>query len=196
MPRSSRDAEFSAFVRTHRTELLRSACLLTAGDTHLAEDLVQIALAKLYVAWPKVFRTGTAVPYVRRIIINAHIDETRRPRWRRERSVPEPPDLPDLAAGSWPGGDDAFIGAAGVDGDAVRIALGALPPRMRAAVVLRHWLDLSVEESAELLGCSEGTVKSQTAKAMARLRSLLQAETRFNENHFNYSPTTGTRRSF
>jgi RNA polymerase sigma-70 factor (sigma-E family) len=166
MPRSSRDAEFSAFVRAHRAELLRSACLLTAGDTHLAEDLVQTALARLYVAWPKVFRTGTAVPYVRRIIINAHIDETRRPRWRRERSVSEPPDLPDLTSTeSWT--DDA-------DGEAVRAALKALPPRMRAVIVLRHWFDLSVEESADLLGCSQGTVKSQTAKAAAHLRSALQ----------------------
>jgi RNA polymerase sigma-70 factor (sigma-E family) len=166
MTRTTRDQEFSTFVRAYRAELLRSACLLTAGDTHLAEDLVQTALAKLYVAWPKVLRTGTAVPYVRRIIINAHIDETRRPRWRRERSVPEPPDRPDLAlSGSW--SDHA-------DGDAVRAALAGLPPRMRAVIVLRHWLDLSVEESADLLGCSQGTVKSQAAKAAAHLRAALQ----------------------
>jgi RNA polymerase sigma-70 factor (sigma-E family) len=174
MPRSSRDAEFSAFVRSHRAELLRSACLLTAGDTHLAEDHVQTALARLYVAWPTVFRTGSAVPYVRRIIINAHIDETRRPRWRRERSVPDLPDLPDLNdvtdSGPW------FNGAESADGEAVRAALAALPPRMRAAVVLRHWLDLSVEESAELLGCSAGTVKSQTAKALLQLRRTLRVE--------------------
>lgn len=174
MPRSSRDAEFSAFVRSHRAELLRSACLLTAGDTHLAEDHVQTALARLYVAWPKVYRTGSAVPYVRRIIINAHIDETRRPRWRRERSVSdlsELPDLPDLTdPGPW------FNGAEGADGGAVREALAALPPRMRAAVVLRHWLDLSVEESADLLGCSAGTVKSQTAKALLQLRRTLSVE--------------------
>ena len=174
MPRSSRDAEFSAFVRSHRSELLRSACLLTAGDTHLAEDHVQTALARLYVAWPKVLRTGSAIPYVRRIIINAHIDETRRPRWRRERSVSdlsELPDLPDLTdPGPW------FNGAESADGGAVRTALAALPPRMRAAVVLRHWLDLSVEESADLLGCSAGTVKSQTAKALLRLRQTLSED--------------------
>ena len=71
MPRSSRDVEFSTFVRTNRAELLRTACLLTAGDTHLAEDLVQTALAKLYVAWPLVLRTGTAVGYARRIIVTS-----------------------------------------------------------------------------------------------------------------------------
>jgi RNA polymerase sigma-70 factor (sigma-E family) len=167
MPRTTRDQEFSTFVRAHRAELLRSACLLTAGDTHLAEDLVQTALAKVYVAWPKVSRTGTAVPYVRRIIINAHIDETRRPRWRRERSVPELPDRPDLTlSGPW---------SDGADGEAVRAALASLPPRMRAVIVLRYWFDLSVEESADLLGCSEGTVKSQSAKASAHLRAALSA---------------------
>jgi len=85
MPRSSRDEEFSAFVQTRRTGLVRSACLLTAGDTHLAEDLVQTALARLYVAWPKVRRAGTESAYVWRIIVNAHIDEVRRPGRRRER---------------------------------------------------------------------------------------------------------------
>jgi RNA polymerase sigma-70 factor (sigma-E family) len=171
MPRSSRDAEFSAFVRTSRADLLRTACLLTAGDTHLAEDLVQTALARLYVAWPRVLRTGTAVAYVRRIIINAHIDETRRPRWRREQSVPELPDLPDLTA-SGPG----FTGVETAGGEVIRSALAALPAGMRAVIVLRHWLDLSVDESADLLGCSSGTVKSQTAKGLARMRELLLAD--------------------
>jgi RNA polymerase sigma-70 factor (sigma-E family) len=165
MPRLPRDEEFSAFVRARRADLLRSACLLTAGDTHLAEDLVQTALARLYVAWPRVRRSGTQDAYARRIIVNAHIDEVRRPRWRRERIVPELPDGPGPAQpGTLPGG---------IDGEAIRAALAALPPRMRAAVVLRHWMDLSVEETADLLHCSEGTVKSQTAKATARLRGLL-----------------------
>ena len=94
MPRSSRDEEFSAFVQARRTGLVRSACLLTAGDTHLAEDLVQTALARLYVAWPKVRRAGTESAYVWRIIVNAHIDEVRRPSRRRERHVPVLPELP------------------------------------------------------------------------------------------------------
>ncbi len=163
MPRSSRDEEFSAFVQTRRTGLVRSACLLTAGDTHLAEDLVQTALARLYVAWPKVRRAGTESAYVWRIIVNAHIDEVRRPSRRRERNVPELPERPAPP--------EAFPD--GLASSEVRAALGALPPGMRAAVVLRHWLDLSVGETAELMNCSEGTVKSQTAKAAARLRDLL-----------------------
>lgn len=167
MPRSMRDTEFSAFVQAHRTEFLRAASLLTAGDTHLAEDLVQTALTRVYVAWPRM--RSAPVAYVHRTIINAHIDETRRPRWRRERSVSEVPE-PDSTAGASQTGTLVGLEAGG---DAVRTALAALPPRMRAAIVLRHWLDLSVDESADLLGCSQGTVKSQTAKAVARMRQLL-----------------------
>ena len=77
MPRSSRDEEFSAFVQTR---LVRSACLPTAGDTHLAEDLVGTALGRLHVAWPKVRRAGTESAYVWRIVVNAHIDSRVRQR--------------------------------------------------------------------------------------------------------------------
>jgi len=170
MTRSPRDEEFSAFVQARRVELLRSACLLTAGDTHQAEDLVQTALARLYVAWPRVRRSGRqAMAYTWRIVLHAHIDEVRRPRWKREHYVADVPDEFDP-----PGpGDLAGFDVAWVNGAAVRAALGELAPRMRAAVVLRHWLDFSVEETAELLNCSEGTVKSQTAKGVARLRELL-----------------------
>jgi RNA polymerase sigma-70 factor (sigma-E family) len=161
LTQSSRDEEFSAFVVGRRVSMLRSACLLTAGDPHLAEDLVQTALARMYVAWPKVQRSDSPDAYARRILVNTYIDEVRRPRWRREQSVAQPPDRADTAL---PGP---------VDGDAIRAALAALPRRMRAAVVLRHWMDLSVEETAGLLHCSEGTVKSQTAKAITRLRGLL-----------------------
>jgi RNA polymerase sigma-70 factor (sigma-E family) len=170
MPRSQRDEEFSVFVRARRVELLRSACLLTAGDTHRAEDLVQTALARLYVAWPRVRRSGTQAAYAWRIVINAHLDEVRQPRWRREQYVAEPPD----EAGAAPSGaaPDGSL-PDGIDGDRIRAALAALPPRMRAAIVLRHWMDLSVAETASLLRCSEGTVKSQTARAADRLRELL-----------------------
>lgn len=165
MTELARDEEFSAFVLARRPELLRSAYLLTAGDWHGAEDLVQTALAKLYVAWPRVRRTGTQVGYAWRILVNAHIDEVRRPRWRREQSVAAPPDTAD------PGALAAFPD--GLDGGTVRAALAALPPGMRAAVVLRHWADFNVEDTAQILGCSAGTVKSQTAKGIAKLRELL-----------------------
>ena len=94
MPRSSRDEEFSAFVTERRSGLVRSATLLTAGDTHLAEDLVQTALARLYVAWPKVRRAGTESAYVWRIIVNAHIDEVRRPSRGGSATYPNCPTAP------------------------------------------------------------------------------------------------------
>ena len=164
MHRTTRDEEFSEFVLLHRLDFVRTARLLAAGDVHQAEDLVQTALVKAYVAWPQVQRAGSPVAYVRRSIVNAHIDETRRPFWRRERSVAEPPEPAHHQAAP-----DSM-------GDAVRSALAALPPRMRAVVVLRHWLDLSVEQCAEMLGCSPGTVKSQNAKATAKLRQMLTDE--------------------
>jgi len=161
MQRRTFDAEFAGFVRDHRADLVRTARLLACGDAHRAEDLVQTALVRAYVAWGRIRRYDHPVAYVRRSIVNAHIDESRRPWWRRERSVAEPPESP----GAVPAADDL--------GDAVRAALGSLPPKMRAVVVLRHWLDLSVEQTAEWLGCTEGTVKSQNAKAVAKLRHLL-----------------------
>ncbi len=160
--RGTRDEEFLAFVTARRATLLRTATLLAAGDTHLAEDLVQTALTKLYVAWPRVERDRGPEHYARRILVNALVDEQRRPWRRRETSRAE---LPDTAA--------APAGGTAEDRDAVRQALGLLAPRMRAAVVLRHWLGYDVAECAHLLSCSEGTVKSQTARGLDRLRDLL-----------------------
>ena len=84
MRRSAREAEFTEHVAARRAHLRRAAYLL-CGDAHRAEDLVQATLVKLYVAWPSVPRDGNVEGFVRRILVNAHIDETRRP-WRRERS--------------------------------------------------------------------------------------------------------------
>ena len=146
-----------------RPALVRLATLLAAGDAHLAEDLVQTALTRLYVAWRRVERDQGPEAYARRILVNAVVDERRRP-WRRsETSRAELPDAPS----SDPSAEDR---------DAVRTALAALGPRMRAAVVLRHWLGYDVGECARLLGCSEGTVKSQTARGLDRLRVLLSDE--------------------
>jgi RNA polymerase sigma-70 factor (sigma-E family) len=156
-----RDESFRAFVAARRTALVRTATLLAAGDTHLAEDLVQTALTRLYVAWPRVDRERGPEHYARRILVNALVDEQRRPWRRRETSRAELPDTPTPA------------GASAEDRDVVRSALRQLAPRMRAAVVLRHWLGYDVTECAHLLSCSEGTVKSQTARGLDRLRELL-----------------------
>jgi RNA polymerase sigma-70 factor (sigma-E family) len=156
----ARDEEFRAFVVARRPALLRLATLLSAGDEHLAEDLVQTALTRLYVAWRRVERDQGPEAYARRILVNTLVDERRRP-WRR--SETSRADLPEQPSGA-------------VDienADEVRRALAELGPRMRAAVVLRHWLGYDVGECAQLLGCSEGTVKSQTARGLDRLRDLL-----------------------
>jgi RNA polymerase sigma-70 factor (sigma-E family) len=154
-----RDREFSEYVLNRRSRLVGTAYLL-CGDRHTAEDLVQTALAKLYVAWPRVRRTGGEDAYVRRILVNAGIDASRRS-WRREQSAAEVPDV-------------AAVPAFGTeDRDELTAALAALAPRQRRIVVLRYWLGLSIEEVAADLQITSGTVKSQTSKALQNLRSQL-----------------------
>jgi RNA polymerase sigma-70 factor (sigma-E family) len=159
---NERDEQFHDFVLARRSGLVRTATLLTAGDAHLAEDLVQSTLTKLYVGWPAFRRADNPDGYVRRALVNALTDERRRMWRRRERPVA---DLPDRAL---PFGDD-------VQGsERLRQALKELPPRMRAAVVFRYFYDLGVAETADALDCAEGTVKSQTARALDRLRDALE----------------------
>jgi RNA polymerase sigma-70 factor (sigma-E family) len=161
--RSERDEQFRQFVLSRRAELVRTATLLTAGDAHLAEDLVQSTLTKLYLAWSSVRRADNPDAYVRRMLVNALIDERRRLWWRRERPVAQLPDRGATEAGSEHLGDD------------MRAALKELAPRMRAAIVFRYLYDLDIAETADALGCSQGTVKSQTARALDRLRDVLGA---------------------
>ncbi|SDT62509.1 SigE family RNA polymerase sigma factor [Actinoplanes derwentensis] len=159
--KNERDEQFHQFVVSRRAALVRTATLLTAGDAHLAEDLVQSALTKLYVAWPAFQRADNPDGYVRRVLVNALTDERRR-WWRRsERSMAE---VPDHVAVPHRDGDVS---------DGLRAALKELPPKMRAALVFRYFYDLDVADTADALGCSEGTVKSQTARALDRLRTVL-----------------------
>jgi RNA polymerase sigma-70 factor (sigma-E family) len=160
---NERDEQFHDFVLARRAGLVRTATLLCAGDGHLAEDLVQSTLTKLYVGWPAFRRADNPEGYVRRALVNALTDEKRRLWRRRERPVAE---LPDQA---FQGSHDDAPG-----GDRLRRALKALPPRMRAAVVFRYFYDLGVAETADALNCTEGTVKSQTARALDKLRSALE----------------------
>jgi RNA polymerase sigma-70 factor (sigma-E family) len=153
------DPDFEEFVTARGPRLLRVAWLLT-GDAHLAEDLLQTVLAKV---WPKWQRIAGDSPeaYVRKAMVNTFSSWWQR-RWRGE--VPHDV-LPEVAAA------DVF--------DAVDLehslaaAIRLLPARQRAVVVLRYFEDLSVEETAEVLGCRAGTVKSQAAKALATLRGRL-----------------------
>lgn len=168
----SRDEEFTAFVVQRRGQLFRAACLLTGGDTALAEDVVQQTLTRLYVAWHRVARADSPDAYARRALVNAHLDERRRP-WRRERPTP-------AEAGSQldvPQPDDTSYD----DVSALWSALRALAPGQRRAVVLRHYLGLSVEETATDLGVSTGTVKSQTSAGLARLRVALSSASQGSE---------------
>ncbi|MEV5001447.1 SigE family RNA polymerase sigma factor [Nocardioides sp. LML1-1-1.1] len=155
-----RDEAFAAYVARRRPQLFRTAWLL-CGDPHRAEDVVQAALTRLYVAWPRVQRADSVDAYVRRAVVNAHLDEGRRP-WRRE--APASDHLPEEA-----------VPAPEEHGD-LWAALRVLPPGQRRVVVLRHWWGLSVEETAADLGISPGTVKSQTSAALAALRASLQGE--------------------
>ena len=149
------DDDFSAFVAARQTHLRRIAYAL-CGDWHRADDLLQTALTKLYVAWPRIRHEGGEEAYCRQIMVRANIDESRRP-WRRETSTD---DLPEVASSDpEPQGDGLFR------------ALQALPPMQRKVVVLRHWLDLSVAQTADELGISEGAVKTHSHRAVAALRA-------------------------
>jgi RNA polymerase sigma-70 factor (sigma-E family) len=157
----AREQTYVEFVTARQTHLRRIAYAI-CGDWHQAEDVLQTALTRLYVAWPRVQRGGTEEAYVRRIIVRANVDEHRRP-WRRE--APGLEGLDPAAAEHDPS-----------DRTALFAALQALPAMQRKTVVLRHWLQLSVEETAQELGISTGTVKSHSARALARLQAVLTLE--------------------
>lgn len=151
---------FRDFVVARQRALLRTARMLT-GNQHAAEDLVQATLERVWPRWQRVARDGDPDAYVRRAMINTYASWWRR-RWRGERPTSELPEAPIS--------DDAYARADLAD--ALRRVLPTLPPRQRAVLVLRYYEDLSEAATAEALGCSVGTVKSQTAKALARLRLM------------------------
>lgn len=159
---SRRDIEFTSYVAEHRRRLVRAAFLL-CGNWTQAEDVTQISLAKLYVAWPWIIRSRGPDAYVRRIITRTVVDESRRP-WRRE-----------LLTGN--GFDDAAaekgVSDAPVDRD-LASALLRLPLRQRQTVVLRHYWGLSIQETSALLGVSTGSVKSHCSRGLHRLNELLE----------------------
>ena len=152
---------FAEFVAARQLALSRLAYLLT-GDHHAAQDLMQSALVRLAGHWRRVAAGGDPEAYLRRIMVNE-----RNTWWRRR--PPEPVQaVPDRA-----GRDEASDAAARTS---LVTALRALPPRQRAVVVLRFYADLSEAETARTMGCSVGTVKSQTHVALSRLRQLLIPE--------------------
>jgi RNA polymerase sigma-70 factor (sigma-E family) len=155
-----RDEAFVEFAAASLPGLRRTGYLM-CGDWHRAEDAAQEALIRVYRSWDRVQRREGLLAYARRTTVRILIDESRRP-WRRETPTEERHDIgmPDPTARS----DER---------DAMVRALSSLSPRRRACVVLRYYHDLSVAETARALGCSEGTVKSQTSDALHALRPLL-----------------------
>lgn len=156
---SARDLEFADFVTAAHTSLLRTARLLT-GDPHTAEDLVQAALVRVYLHWGRSAGWDSPQAYARKVVVNLYATWRRR-RWHTEVVRPEKDSAPD-------GHDMAGSAEARLE---LGRALAALPRAQRAVVVLRFYEDLSVEQTAELLGCSPGTVKSRTNRALERLRA-------------------------
>ncbi|TCO65012.1 SigE family RNA polymerase sigma factor [Actinocrispum wychmicini] len=155
-----RDRDFGEYVDARALVMRRTAYLL-CGDWHRAEDLVQTALAKMYAVWPRLVRVESLDAYARKVLVRTAIDESRLAFRRRETAVSAVPD-------------SAFDSADVASRLDVRAALAALPARQRAVVVLRYWDDQSIEETARILGCSTGTVKSQASKGLAALRRLLE----------------------
>ncbi|MFB9893490.1 SigE family RNA polymerase sigma factor [Planobispora takensis] len=157
------DQEFTEFVASRGTSLFRIAHL-TCGSRDEAEEVLQIALEKAYRHWGRLHSGSDPEPYVRRIIVNTAISRARRHTILQILSTHAPPERPAPDAMS------------GVElRQTLMIGLRSLAPRQRAVLVLRFFEDLTEAQTAEILGCSVGTVKSQTSKALARLRALIGA---------------------
>ncbi|WP_436527513.1 SigE family RNA polymerase sigma factor [Actinoplanes sp. HUAS TT8] len=157
--RSDHEKEYADYVAGRLSRLHRAAYLLCA-DPHQADDIVQATVTSLYLNWRRAVRADDLDAYVHRILVRRYLDERRR-RWSRVLLGDRIPDRPAPAA------------ADVEERDALMTALRSLPRGQRAVVVLRFFSDLSVEATAEALGCSVGNVKSQCARGLAALRTAL-----------------------
>lgn len=174
---SELDEEFRGFVLGSQARLLRFAELLT-GDRHVAEDLTQHGLAKLYASWRRL-HTGNPEQYVRRCVINANTDRWRRGTWREstQATIPERPDHSDLVASL-------------AERDFVMRALAELTPIERGVIALRYYNDLSEAEIAGELNMPAGTVKSTAARALRKLRTVVdQGSTTATDNQHGAAGT-------
>lgn len=158
-PHAQAVSEFSGWVADHQRPLLAFAQLV-AGDEQIGEDLLQTALARTYLAWSKIGALGEyPAGYVRRIIVNENALMWRHAWKRRERSMPSPPETEMV--------EPTPI-------DTTWALVQALPVRQRTAIALRFYADLTVAETADAMGCSQGTVKTHTSRAIAKLRSAFR----------------------
>lgn len=163
--RHGRADEYAEFVTARARHLHRSACLLAGGDTHLAEDLVQETLGRLYVHWRRVSKAGNPAGYAQTVLTRVFLTHQRR-RSSSERATDALPEVAD-PRGSGPGGADTLLRLTLVE------ALAQLPAKDRAVVVLRYWEDRSVEETAAAMGASSAAVRTRSTRALAQLRGLL-----------------------
>lgn len=157
--RQARADEYAEFAAVRAGHLYRSACLLTAGDTHLAEDLVQETLGRLYVSWRRVSRVENPAGYAQTVLMRTFLTHQRR-RSSTERATDVLPDIPD-------DGRDMPLRLTLLE------ALARLPAKDRAVVVLRYWEDRSIEETAQAMNASSAAVRTRCVRALGRLRELL-----------------------
>ena len=159
-----RDRGFAEYFSA-RADAMRGTAFLLCGDWHRAEDLVQTAFIKLYRAWNRIGGHHALDAYTRQILIRTFLDENRRGFFHRERVTDTPADTAAPPGGST---EDRLV---------LFSALREVPARQRAALVLRYWEDLSVEDTARAMRCSTGTVKSQASRGLEILRGLVSAPT-------------------
>ena len=160
------EAGFRAFVASRSAALHRVAYLLT-GDQYLAEDLLQTALLETAIRWRRITAVGDPEPYVRRVLYTRHVSW-----WRRTRHEPPPLAQPDDHPQAPADGDPDVLAEQAAGRLTVAQALARLTPRQRAVLVLRYFEDLTEVQAGSVLGCSPGTIKSQTRDALRRLRQV------------------------
>ena len=156
------ETDFLGWVESHRDGLRKTAFLM-CGDWYLADDLVQDTLVRLFASWPRVSAAGDPGPYARKVLLNRFRDLLRRPASVREVSRPELPE-------------SAVVDVYAVEGDRDRLIAGlaSLAFGQRAVLVLRYWEDMSVEQTAHILGTSPSTVRSQASRGLASLRESME----------------------
>ncbi|GAB3440032.1 SigE family RNA polymerase sigma factor [Actinophytocola sediminis] len=164
--RATEEQRFTEYV-TARLPALRRTAYLLCGDEHRADDIVQVTITKLYTHWKRASAADNMDAYVRAMLVRVFLSEQRLGWARRIRLTGAPRDTPSVAADTGPDVETRLV---------LLTALGRVPPKARAVLVLRFLLDLSVAEVAGVLGCSEGNVKSQTSAGLAALRRLLNGQ--------------------
>jgi RNA polymerase sigma-70 factor (sigma-E family) len=164
--RTRDDDSFRRFATGQAARLRRSAYLF-CGDWHLAEDLMQTTLIKVYRSWSKVQQRDSLANYARTVLLRTWLDEKRRPFRRSERSGADVPEVPDATV------DPARSAGRMWTQELVHKALLELPKGQRATLVLRYFDDLTVAETAKVMRCTEGTVKSQASRGLDALRAVM-----------------------